>query len=292
MSNGFDSNGLSSGIVLDQTLTIVLEPNIIGTGAMVSSGSKLQPSWSLSSLFGRKVGGRCVLSKSSNVYVQLEQNFVSELKKAGKENEGSHHEIDTSGNFLGDSSFEMSVPPDRQIREVERLDAGSSSILYQFSVENYSDSKPSDLGFRWKLPLVWSCQQAPLSVSRYLMGSGNERGSIAISLKTPRIKISDSSAGESWLRVDIFQVVPWYVKVYCHTLKVFIGEEVQSVSNTVEKIRVLPSEDKVSPGVTELTFRLPCAVRSAALTLEFDKGFCTSMSILQMLIRGLTSPQL
>ncbi|KAL3531101.1 hypothetical protein ACH5RR_010423 [Cinchona calisaya] len=275
MSNEFDSNGLSSGIVLDQTLTIVLQPNILGTGGVFSSGSTLQPSWSLSSLFGRKVGGRCVLSKSSNVYVQLDQNLVSELQKVGKENEGSHHDI--SENFWSDPSFEMSVPPDKKIREVESLDSGGSSILYEFSVENYSDSKPFDLGFRWKVPLVWSCQQAPLSVSRYLMGSGNERGSIAISLKSNRMshrmKNVDNNAGECWLRVDLFQVVPWYVKVYYHTLKIFIDEELQSMADTVEKIRVSPSEDKGLPGVMEMTLRLPCGVRSAALTLEFDKGF-------------------
>ncbi|XP_071937446.1 uncharacterized protein [Coffea arabica] len=280
-SNEFDSNGLISGIVLDQTLTIVLQPNIKGTGAIFSSGSTLQPSWSLSSLFGRKVGERCVLSKSSNVYVQLEQNLVSQLIKLGNDtgngDKGSHHEVDISQNFVGDRGFELSIPPDRQIREVDRFDTGSLSILHQFSVENYSDLKPFDLEFRWKLPLVWSCQQAPLSVSRYLMGSGNERGSIAISLMSTRMsecmQTADSSASECWLRVDVFQVVPWYVKVYYHTLKIFIDERFQTVANAVERMHVLPSEDKVSPGVMELTLKLPCGVRSAALTVEFDKGF-------------------
>ncbi|XP_071918470.1 uncharacterized protein [Coffea arabica] len=276
-SNEFDSNGLISGIVLDQTLTIVLQPNIKGTGAIFSSGSTLQPSWSLSSLFGRKVGERCVLSKSSNVYVQLEQNSVSQLIKLGNDDKGSHHEVDISQNFVGDRGFAISIPPDRQIREVDRFDTGSLSILHQFSVENYSDLKPFDLEFRWKLPLVWSCRQAPLSVSRYLMGSGNERGSIAISLKSTRtsecMQNADSSASECWLRVDIFQVVPWYVKVYYHTLKVFIDERFQTVANAVERMHVVPSEDKVSPGVMELTLKLPCGVRSAALTVEFDKGF-------------------
>lgn len=277
MSNEFDSNGLISGTLLDQTLTVVLQPKINVIDSMFSSGSTLQPSWSLSSLFGRKVGERCVLSKSSNVYVQLEQNLVSQLIKMGNENKGSHHEVDIPQDFVVDQSFEISVSPDRQMREVERFGNGILSILHQFSVENYSDSKPFDLEFRWKLPLVWSCQQAPVSVSRYLMGSGNERGSIAISLKSTRVgermQNADSTAGECWLRADIFQVVPWYVKVYYHTLKVFIDDQFQTVANAIERMRVVPSEDKVSAGVMELTLRLPCGVRSAALTVEFDKGF-------------------
>lgn len=52
------------------------------------------------------------------------------------------------------------------------------------------------------------------------------RGSVAISLKSTRmserLQHADNSVGESWLKVDIFQVVPWYVKVYHHILKVFI----------------------------------------------------------------------
>ena len=73
------------------------------------------------------------------------------------------------------------------------------------------------------------------------------------------------------LQADIFQVVPWYIKVYYHTPRVFVDEQPQVVANVVEKMHVSPSEDKVSPGVMELVLRFPCAVKLAALTFEFDK---------------------
>ncbi|GAA0157151.1 hypothetical protein LIER_14477 [Lithospermum erythrorhizon] len=38
-------------------------------------------------------------------------------------------------------------------------------------------------------------------------------------------------------------------------------------------MHVSPSEDKVCPGVMEMILKLPCGVKTAALTLEFDKGF-------------------
>ncbi|KAL7003148.1 hypothetical protein U1Q18_004306 [Sarracenia purpurea var. burkii] len=230
-STEYDSTDLSTGIVLEQTLTVVLQPSSPGNSVVYSRGSILQPSWSISSLFGRKVGGKCVLAKSSNVYLQLEGALVSELNNIQKGNE--KYNADDLG-FEGpwnNPGFELSVSPDR----------------------------------------------APLHASRFLMGSGNERGAIAITLKPTKqckdFQNAPINGDRCSLQVNVFQVVPWYVKVYYHTLQVFVDEQPQSVADAVEKMRVSPSEDKVSPGVMEMVLKLPCGVRSAALTLEFDKGF-------------------
>lgn len=80
------------------------------------------------------------------------------------------------------------------------------------------------------------------------------------------------------LRVDVFQVVPWYVKVYFHSLQVFIDQQPKAVSDVIEKIHVSPSKDKVSPGMMEMVLKLPCRVKSAALTIEFDK-VCFSLCL-------------
>ena len=84
-SSEFHSSGVESGIVLEQALTVVLQPNSQKTCKTFSSETKLQPSWSLSSIFGRKVTGRCVLAKSSNVYLQLGRGLVTELENLQKE---------------------------------------------------------------------------------------------------------------------------------------------------------------------------------------------------------------
>ncbi|KAL3615974.1 hypothetical protein CASFOL_040268 [Castilleja foliolosa] len=247
-SDEFDTSKMSSGIVLEHTLTVVLQPNTI-------SGKILQPSWSLSSLFGRKVSGKCSLSKSSNVYVQFEKSLVSEANNP---------------------IFELSPTPKRVIKEVEGFQK-EGSVLYEFPVDGYDESEPFDLELKWKVPVVWSCKQAPLRASRFLLGSGNERGAIAISLKSTNssndVERDGSGQKECWLRVGIFQMVPWYVKVYYHTLELFIDGESRPALDNIEKIRVSPSEDKISPGIMEIELRLPCGVKMAALTLEFDKGF-------------------
>lgn len=270
-SDEFDTSKSSSGIVLEQTLTVVLQPNSLGTGETLS-GKMLQPSWSLDSLFGRKVRGKCSLSKSSNVYVQFERNLVSELKNLWKSEE-STSEILIHEGFQKNPIFEMPSSPKRVIKEVKNLLTGES-ILYEFSVEDYNEYEQFAVGLRWKMPVIWSSQQAPLRASRFLMGSGNERGAIAISLKSSgsnNVQRAGREDKDCRLRVDIFQVVPWYVKVYYHTLKVFVDGQRQSTIDNIEKIRISPSEDKVSPGLMEVVLGLPCSVKSAALTLEFDK---------------------
>ncbi|XP_050252768.1 uncharacterized protein LOC126699156 isoform X2 [Quercus robur] len=276
-SSEFHSSGVESGIVLEQALTVVLQPNSHKTSKTFSSETKLQPSWSLSSIFGRKVTGRCVLAKTSNVYLQLERGLVTELENLQKDNTITGPDHVGSGGLKDNPGFELSVRPDKMFKEVNSLHRKSSSVLYEYSIERYSVFEPFDLGLTWKFPVVWSCPRAPLHSSRFLMGSGNQRGTIAISFISTDLEegfLSANIGEESCkLQADIFQVVPWYIKVYYHTLRVFVDGQPEAITNVVEKMHVSPSEDKVSPGVMELVLKFPCAVKSAALTLEFDKGF-------------------
>lgn len=271
------SDGTHSSIILEQTLTVVLHPNIQKTSTVNYGENKLQPSWSMSSLFGRKIGGTCLLAKSSNVYLQLDWDLVRELKHLQNGNQELGVESIMEESFLSNPAFVLSDEPDKVINEVNSRSEGSSAILYEFSVRKHSDLGPFDLGFTWKTPIVWSCPQLPLRVSRFLMGSGNERGAIAISLRSTRVREGLTNAkamGESCkVDVNVFQVVPWYIKVYFHTMKVFVDGKPIAVSDIIEKIHVSPSEDKVSPGVLEMILKLPCSVDSAGFTLEFDKGF-------------------
>ncbi|KAJ4728468.1 GPI transamidase component PIG-T [Melia azedarach] len=266
-------NGVDSGIILEQTLTVVLQPNS-RTGKIYSGKTNIQPSWSISSIFGRKVSGKCVLSKTSNVYFHIEKGLISELENLQKKNTNSGADKFALEGFSSNLAFELSVTPDKMFEEVDNLDNKSASVLYEFSIEKYSDSQPFDLGLTWKIPVVWSTRQGPLHASRFLMGSGNQRGAIAISLESTELNEDlPNIDGGCELRVDIFQVVPWYIKVYFHTLRVFLDQKPRAVADVIEKIRVSPSKDKVSPGVMEMILKLPCGTKSAALTLEFDKGF-------------------
>ncbi|PON42562.1 GPI transamidase component PIG-T [Parasponia andersonii] len=240
-STRFDSDGVDSGVVLEQTLTLVLQPPE-KRAIITSQETKSQPSWSLTSIFGREVNGRCVLAKSSNVYLQLDQGLVAELDNLQKENEMLVADFIGYEGLRSSHGFQLSVKPDMILEEVNGSHRNKPSLLYVFSVEKYSDSDPFDLGLTWKLPVVWSCQQAPLHASRFLMGSGNERGAIAISFESTRLS-------EELLHSDL-------TEEKCNL-----------------QIHVSPSEDKVAPGLMEMILKFPCGTKSAVVTLEFDKGF-------------------
>ncbi|XP_008235459.1 PREDICTED: GPI transamidase component PIG-T-like [Prunus mume] len=276
-SSESESEEGGSGIVLQQTLTVVVQPNSERNVMSYSHETKLQPSWSLTSIFGRMVTGRCVLAKSSTIYLQLDRGLVGQLDYLQKENELSSADKSVYEGFSSNPGFELSVKPDRVLKELNGFEKKTPSVVYEFYIEKYSESRPFDLGLTWKLPVVWSCQKAPLHASRFLMGSGNERGAIAISLRSTEVSDeflhSDMSEGRCKLEVKVFQVVPWYIKVYFHTVRVYVNEQPQEVSDVVEKMRVSPSVDKVSPGVMEMVLKFPCGMKSAAITLEFDKGF-------------------
>lgn len=251
----------SLGIILDQTLTVVLQPNTVSGKQLHSTGGQLQPSWSMEHLFSKKLSGKCLVSKSSRVFVEIEKGIVDNVDKAGS---------DVSWN---NDLFVLSTAPDRSLKELDNLEVQSSS-LYEYDVNNYNNDKPLNVGITWKLPLIWSCTRAPYHASRFLMGSGNERGSIAMSfLSTGLDKQLVDSSNDCSIKAVVFQVVPWYVKVYYHSLEVFIDGNSKAISEVVDKIHVTPSEDKLLPGTMEMLLKFPCSMQLATLTLDFDKGF-------------------
>uniref|UniRef100_A0A7N0ZYF5 GPI transamidase component PIG-T n=1 Tax=Kalanchoe fedtschenkoi TaxID=63787 RepID=A0A7N0ZYF5_KALFE len=268
-STEFNSAGVEEGIILQQTLTVVLKPDAHKSGAAYVYERSMQPSWSLSSVFGREVHGKCVVADSSSIYLQLDGDLLAELNSLREEHGNSGRD-----NVYG---FRLSADPDSVIHEASSSQSNNQFVLFKYLMDRYSDSEPFDLELTWTRPVYWSSSQAPLQSSRFLMGSGNERGAIAISLKSPKSKhgLSDGLSDEDSckLKVHVFQLVPWYVKVYYHTLQVFVDGDRRSVADVIEKITVSPSEDKVSPGMMELALQLPCRAKSTILTIEFDKGF-------------------
>ncbi|XP_020575014.1 GPI transamidase component PIG-T isoform X2 [Phalaenopsis equestris] len=251
-----------TGIILEQTLTLVLQPSMRRLSSLSLGDGSLQPSWSLNSLFGKKVVGHCVLAKTSRIFLELENDLALKVDKL--------QPLSSWNN----SAFELSVIPNNEIRELNALNKLRSSVLYVFEVSGLNDSVPLDLGIHWKIPLVWSCSRAPFHVNRFLMGSGNERGSVAITIRSANLHEHFLRASDS-CGVDavIFQVVPWYVKVYYHTLHIFVDGKAQIISDVVRKMKISPSEDKLSSGSMELMLKFPCNMDSATLTLDFDKGF-------------------
>ncbi|CAD6233134.1 unnamed protein product [Miscanthus lutarioriparius] len=251
----------SLGIILDQTLTVVLQPNTVSGEQLHSNHGQLQPNWSMRHLFNRKLSGKCLVSKSSRVFIEVDKGIVDNVNKSGSD-------LSWSNEF-----FVLSNSPDKLIKGQNHVEI-QSSFLYVYDASNYTEEKPLDVGITWKLPLVWTCTPSPFHASRFLMGSGNERGSIALSFMSTNLhKQISGSPTDCSIKAVIFQVVPWYVKVYYHSLEIFIDGSRKTVSEVVDKIHVIPSEDKLLPGTLEMLLRFPCSMQSGTLTLDFDRGF-------------------
>jgi GPI-anchor transamidase subunit T len=222
-----------NGIVIEQTLSVVLQP----------SG---HASWSMYQLFKKSLTGKCALAKSTRVFLEIEGNL------------GKNENI---LELVGEDA------------DIVTNDQNDHSTLYQYNAEKYSEQEPLDIMVNWINPQQLSFLPAPLHASRFLMGSGNERGSIAISLQPARNSTKGLYDGldNCFTKVVVFQVVPWYVKVYYHTLRIYVDGEIRDTRDVIENVNVTPSEDKVSPGSLEMMLRFPCGMISAALTLDFDK---------------------
>ncbi|XP_031495070.1 GPI transamidase component PIG-T homolog isoform X1 [Nymphaea colorata] len=273
-----------SGTFLEQTLTLVLQPSMPSAHF---SEKIMQPSWSIGSLFGKQITGRCVLAKSSNVFLELEGDLVKKLESVAADIQISSHDGTLSEQSWRNPVFELSSMPDGILRGFGISKRGVASklrsVVYKFSVKNSTLSIPLNVGMTWKQPIIWNSCQAPFHSSRFLMGSGNARGSLAISLESTLstkkhltsscCAIMGSNQHDNTAELMIFQIVPWYVKVYFHTLQVYIDGHLMPVSDIVKRISVSPSVDRVTPGLMEILLVLPHNSTSAALILDFDKGF-------------------
>eukprot|EP01018_Ginkgo_biloba_P038080 Gb_07407 [translate_table: standard] len=289
LSGEFDSEKTdkqTEGTMLQQTLTLVLQPRNVQNMVNVN-GQLMQPSWSISSLFGRELTGRCLLAKSSIVFLELESMLVEKLASLTDNianiNDNGHVSPSIVMNY---PSFDLNTLPDRVLKETavseSKIGIAGSSIMFEFSVDKYNESHPLNVGLTWKLPVVWSSLRAPFHASRFLMGSGNARGSIAVSLKAEEShkklwgsEYASVSSGLNgcYTNLLVFQVVPWYIRLYFHSLQVFVDGQPKPVWEVVKKMQVSPSEDRKSTGVMEMELEIPCNTSSATLTVTFEKGF-------------------
>eukprot|EP00249_Psilotum_nudum_P019528 c27298_g1_i1 orf=722-2542(+) len=288
---------------------------------------KMPPDWSLSSLFGRDLVGSCPLAKLSTTYLELERTVVDKLKQlsyAGRDHEltqcrasiedvgrGQMHKttegLSTSAmtcfedenkcmgsgwefDFVDNKAYTLHLLPQRVFHEdVPGGCEGVSSILFEFVVNKSKDALPFNVGMSWKAPLKWAPLRGPFRVSRFLVGSGNAEGTIAITFKTnqqqlqksllsvPSYKLksqtSDGSGSAGQIDAVIFQIVPWYVHIYFHTLQIIVDGQPRSLWEVVKWMNLSPSEDRKSPGVIEMQLELPRNSSIVALTVDFDKGF-------------------
>ncbi|KAF7722315.1 hypothetical protein EC973_003439 [Apophysomyces ossiformis] len=124
-----------------------------------------------------------------------------------------------------------------------------------------------DIRMSWNEPVF----EYPLEPSypmiyahRYFTGYGQERGGLRITLHNRNLNAS--------VPVVYFDSIPWFLKLYLHTLKVDVLDHDSSAEHIIQQMYYQPAIDRDRPTMLECRLLLP-PQSVVTLSLDFDKVF-------------------
>jgi len=195
----------------------------------VYSGRPDTADWSIKQLFGIGLAGACPVAANSQVFVEQSSRAV-ELTPA------PHHTL-TSG--AGTNTRTWGVYDMAKWGEDGRL-------------RNLAGHHPGR-------HIYGSARSPALTATRYQSGTGQERGGITAELR-------NTEARE--VTVVYLEVIPWYLRLYLHTLQVTTesGQAVLPVS-----LEFQPGRDRRRPYMLELVLRLP-PKSTVTISIQFERS--------------------
>ena len=291
------SSSQFGSIILHQSLTLVFKPP--RTNTISHAGDLQQPDWSISSLFGNQLLGKCPLASSSLVHIELETSLVEKLQTlvTGKNLVGHRRSCDKDdecnlqqdscrthvgvgdSEIVGNGIFSLTVAPESVLQQLCGV-GDVPSLLLKYDVQKHSQAAPLDVGMSWRVPVAWSPCQGPFRATQFLTGRGSGRGTIMSLVNANKEGYQASCLqrgaleddGSFGIHVTIFQMVPWYVRIYMHTLKVVVDGHHVALNEAV-KLKLSPADDRKSPAVLEIGLAIPGNTSMLVLGVEYDKGF-------------------
>ncbi|CAO3669246.1 unnamed protein product [Umbelopsis vinacea] len=190
--------------------------------------------WSFSSLFDREIHSACPVSDRSAVTVQLP--------------------LDTQNYQLTpayDSILDKATDKERPMAYYD-LSQRSDPLNVQMTWNENQFSYPPQ-SFK---PRIFA--------HKYMTGYGHERGGVTVNIF--------NNMNESQ-EISYFDSVPWFLKLYLHTLKVSVlGNEHIHQNDIVKDLYYQPAIDRSRPQVLEMNLLL-AANSVTAVSIEFDKVF-------------------
>lgn len=187
--------------------------------------------WNIKHLFGIGLSGPCPMADNSQVFVETSSRPV-----------------------------ELTPAPHSTIQ------SGSGSNVRTFGVYDMrlwaeeKEGRMRNLAARHTSRHVWGMARSPvLTVTRYQSGTGQERGGITTELR---------NSGTSPLTVVHLEVVPWYLRLFLHTLQVTTdsGASLLPVSSLYT-----PGQDRARPYMLELVLVLPPRSTST-ISIQFERS--------------------
>lgn len=199
-------------------------------------GGKLR--WSIIKLFGSTLKETCPLASKSQVFVETTLNHTRNPHTISP----TPHNILVEEGSSGKRTF-FQYDVERLLTESKRANSSKFNIFSVYQNEKiYDDISPP-----------------PISASRYITGYGVHQGGI-----TSRI----SNNAHKPKTVVVLDVIPWYLRIYLHTMKITSNGEDLKPSRLYYK----PSKDRGNPHHIEIVLKLP-ADSVTEISYEFERSF-------------------
>ncbi|KAL6418579.1 hypothetical protein ACFW04_011997 [Cataglyphis niger] len=172
--------------------------------------------WSIRKFFGMGLQGACPLATLSNVYVDISNNNTNHV-------------------------YELTPLPSAKIIS---LRGGQQNDIAVYDIRTHSSRGIFNIAAMYNMPTNTINYPSILYANRYIIGYGQERGSLVTKLYN-----------NHWQTLDVILLenIPWYLLVYLHS--VTITQNGQHVRPLVQ--RYLPGKERKSPYYLELILRLP-----------------------------------
>ncbi|KAJ3093088.1 hypothetical protein HK102_009520 [Quaeritorhiza haematococci] len=185
--------------------------------------------WSIQDLFAKSLDNRCPLATDTQLAVILPK---SNGLAFGVQPHGLKHDKDEEGNDVEVGTYRW-----------ELLNSDMASRL--------GISGAADLKFQ---------SRSAFHAHRFVTGYGQERGGITVTLANRQANSS--------VQALLYQPIPWFMKMYMHTLRITNpnGEV------TVRDMHFRPAVDRSHSNVMELHLELPPHSVSE-ISIDFDKAF-------------------
>jgi len=192
----------------------------------VYNGQAEKTDWSLKHLFGIGVGSACPMADNSQIFV------------------------DISG-----GRFQLSPVPDREVMTGSGKNVRTYGV---YDVKTFSpDGRIKNLSARYSKPHIYGIVHSPaLTAARHLTGAGQEHGGIRATIK---------NMAREPITVVYLDIVPWYLRLYLHTLKITVGDEPLKPVHT----HYIPGVDRSRPYHLELVLKLP-ARSTTVISIQFE----------------------
>jgi len=182
--------------------------------------------WNLKHLFGIGLSSSCPMADTSNIFVDVSQG-----------------------------NFQLTPVPDREVM------SGSGTNVKTYGVYDLTtfspDGRIKNLGARYNKPHFYGIVHTPaLTATRHLTGAGQEYGGIRTSIK---------NMGKDPITIVYLDVVPWFLRLYLHTLKVAVENEPLMPVHT----HYVPGIDRLKPYHLELVLKLPPR-STTVISIQFE----------------------